>query len=447
MSPSNWAKSCGVCHVGGGSMEYDRDMNDYSATSAAGDRYTWLIPTPASPTGRIVDIAADPTIQSTQLFGNNKAEVDCLMCHMNEIRPAAAYYKNTMNCTASGVGPSDNPNCGTQKNTPFGPMPDMRFTFNTGDFYDSFNRNIALSYGFFKAGASAGIGAKVDLSTGAVSGMPTTLSGSTIAGVPNSGNCAQCHARSEADNIGLPGEAQSSGGMIAGYGNFVRLTDIGQAIDWDKIAADGSCAGDCTNDTKWTEFGCKTGMGKRSQKTGYGSSDRFGNGFCLACDMTNGWSNMQSFCAVPSVQNACIAKTGISTLISDNSPYTLMDMAAGAPMKVPGKMADVDVHDASSQGIKCATCHYTVSGPVPARTISNGTATYTYPATSFEKMDHKVAKGWSMLEKATDQIDGTATCESCHTTRTHPALAENGGTLASPQPSHLGFPALHFAIT
>jgi len=424
-------------------LEYDRDMNAYGAGSATGDKYTWLIPTPASPLGRIVDIAATPSVQSTQLYGDNKAETDCLMCHMNEIRPAAAYYKNTMDCATSGVGPYDNPNCGSTMITPFGPMPDNRFSFNIGDFYDSYNRNIAVSYGYFKAAASAGIGASVDLSTGSVSGMPTTLEGSKIAGTPNSGNCAQCHARSEADNIGLPGEAQAFGGMIAGYGNFVRLTDAGQAIDMDKINPDGTCAGNCTNDTKWTEFGCKTGMGKRSQKTGYGSSDRFGNGFCLACDMFNAWSNPQSFCALPTIKSDCFQKTRNPELISDNSPYTLIDMAAGAPAKIPEKMPDVDVHDASGQGMKCASCHYTVSGAVASRTISGNGSTYTYPATSLEKMDHQVAKGWSMLEKGMDQIDGTVTCESCHTTMTHPNLVQNGGTLYAPQPAHTGFPALH----
>jgi hypothetical protein len=184
-------------------------------------------------------------------------------------------------------------------------------------------------------------------------------------------------------------------------------------------------------------------MGKRSQKTGFGSSDRFGNGFCLSCDMLGAWSNPQSFCALPSIQNDCKQKAKNSALISDNSPYTLIDMAAGAPKKIPGKMPDVDVHDASSQGMQCASCHYTVSGTIPARTISGNGSTYTYPETSLEKMDHQVAKGYSMLEKGMDQIDGTVSCESCHTTRTHPNLIENGGTLSAMQPAHQGFPALH----
>ncbi|MHB8845023.1 MAG: InlB B-repeat-containing protein [Nitrospirota bacterium] len=443
MSPSNFAKSCGVCHVGGGQMEYDRDMNAYGPGSPTGDRYTWLLPTPTTPSGRIIDIAATPGVQPTQLYGENKSEVDCLMCHMSEIRPAAAYYKNTMDCSSTGVGPFDNPTCGDSMMTPFGPMPDNRFSFSTGDFYDSYNRNIAVSFGYFKAAASAGIGAKLDLASGSVSGMPSTLPGSKIAGTPNSGNCAQCHARSEADNIGLPGEAQAFGGMIAGYGNFVRLTDIGQASDLDKINGDGSCTDSCTNDTTWMEFGCKTGMGKRSQKTGIGSSDRWGNGFCLACDMFGAWSSPQSFCSLLSIQNDCRQKAQDPALISDNNPYTLIDMAAGAPKKVPGKMPDADVHDAGSQGMKCASCHYAISGTFPARTISGNGSTYTYPETSFEKMDHQVAKGYSMLEKGMDQIDGTVSCEGCHITRTHPNLKENGGTLTATRPAHNGFPALH----
>jgi mono/diheme cytochrome c family protein len=458
MSPNSYAKQCGVCHAGGGQLEYDRDMNQYGSGSASGDRYTWLnVAVNGSTTvnGRIVDIAADPTIQSTSLYGDNKTEVDCLLCHMDSIRPAAAYYKNTLGCSDTNMtGPADNPNCGSQKvvfmdmttGTPM-MMPDNRFNFSIGDFYDSYNRNIALSLGYFKQSASAGLGAGVNLADGAISGMPTTLAGSKISAVPNSANCAQCHARTESDNIGLPGEAQVFGGMIAGYGNFVRLTDIDKAFDWDKIAADGSCTTGCTNETKWMEFGCKTGMGKRSQKAGTGSSDRYGNGFCLICDSQNQWNNPQSFCALPSVQASCIAKTGIGNLITDGSPMTLVDfMPDGTPMPklIPGKMPDTDVHDASSQGIKCGTCHYAMSGSVPARTISGNGATYTYPATTLEKMDHNLAKGFSMLEKGGDGYEGTVSCASCHTTRTHPALAGNGGTLASPQPGHMGFPALHF---
>ncbi|MDA8099373.1 MAG: PKD domain-containing protein [Nitrospiraceae bacterium] len=442
-SPTQFARQCGVCHAGGGQMEYDRDNGMYSASSPTGDRYTWVnVSVDGSGntvSGRMVDISATPDVQATSLYGDNRAEVDCMLCHMADIRPAAAYYKNTLNCTEH---PSDNPDCGTTRYTAFGPMPDNRFTFNVGEIYDSYNRNIAISLGFFKSAASAAIGAKLDMATGAVSMMPSMIPGAKLSGVPNSANCAQCHARAESDSIGLPNEAQSSGGMIAGYGNFVRLTDPGKAFDFDKVDASGVCTTGCSNDTKWMEFGCKTGMGKRSQKTGQGSSDRFGNGFCLMCDMLGKWTDPNSYCAVPSVQQSCNAKAGVD-IVNDGSTMSLIDMAVGAPKKVPGKMPDVDVHDASAKNMKCASCHYTLAGTFNRGTISSGSTVYTYPALTVEKMDHQVAKGWSMLEKAVDQVDGTVTCQGCHIAgeNDHP----NAAALGAPIAGHAGFPALHLA--
>jgi hypothetical protein len=453
MSPNSYAKQCGVCHAGGGQLEYDRDMNQYGSGSATGDRYTWLnvaLNGSSTVNGQIVDISATPAIQTTSLYGDNKAEVDCLLCHMSETRPNAAYYKNTLGCGDTNMtGPADNPNCGSNKvvfmdmktGVPT-MMPDNRFQFAIGDFYDSYNRNIAMSLGLFKQAASAGLGAGVNLQTGDISGMPTTLAGANIATSPKSANCAQCHARNEADNIGLPGEAQVFGGMTAAYGNFVRLTAAGQAFDFDKIAADGTCTTGCTNDTRWFEFGCKTGMGKRAQRTGVGSQDRWANGFCLICDSQNQWGDPTSFCALPSVQADCIAKSGIPTLISDNNPMTLVDMTPQGPMPklIPGKMPDTDVHDASS--MTCTSCHYAMSGNVAARTITGNGATYTYPATTLEKMDHNLAKGYSMLEKVGDGYEGTVSCASCHIAgeNNHP----NAAALNAPIAGHAGFPALHF---
>ena len=457
MGVPNFAKSCGVCHAGGGQMEFDRDMNEYGAASPAGDRYTWLIPTAsgagAPVNGHLVDVSTlTGNAKDRQLTGANKAELDCMMCHMSEIRPSAAWYINTLGCSDTNmVGPADNPNCGSSRvvfmdmvnNIPT-MMPDNRFSFTNGDFYDSFNRNIAISYGYFSAAASAGLGAGIDLATGSISGLPTTIPGSKIAGTPGSGNCAQCHARNDANNIGVPGEAQVFGGMIAAYFNYIKLVQPGEAFDWDKVDASGACTTNCTNTTKWQEYGCKTGMGKRSQKTGYGSSDRWGNGFCLICDSQNQWSNPMSFCALPSIQADCITKTGIPTLISDNSPMTLVDMTAQGPTPklVPNKMRDHDVHDVSSKNMTCSSCHYQLSGTIPERTISSGSTIYTYPTTSFVKMDHNMAKGYSMLEKAGDGFEGTVSCESCHIAgeQTNPNVA----TLNPPIAGHAGFPALHF---
>ncbi len=438
MSPSNFAKSCGVCHVGGGQLEYDRDMLPYGQAGDMneGDRYTWrptrieggvVVP------GAIADVSSNPT---AELYQDSKAEVDCMMCHMDQLRVGAAWYKSIGCGPSNPVGPADSPDCS-----------DSRFTYTSGQIYDSYNRNAAVSVGFFKQAASAGIGALIDLSTGAVSGNPSTISGASIAPVPNSGNCAQCHARNEADNIGLPGEAQQYGGMIAGYGNFFRITQPGLAFDLDKIDAGGNCT-TCTNDSKWNEFGCKTGMGKRSQKTGRGSSDRFGPGLCLMCDMLGKWTDPMAFCGIVAAQ--CNTKAGFD-IVNDGNQYSLMG-ADGKPIQIPGKMPDVDVHDASSQGMKCGTCHYAVtasaSDPIPARTVTatvgGTTYTYTYPEnTDVRKIDHQIAQGFSMLEHANDQMDGTVTCASCHTERHHPALVENGGTLVSPTPTHASFPAMH----
>ena len=442
MSPSNFAKSCGVCHVGGGQLEYDRDMLPYgqAGDTNEGDRYTWRptrIEGGAVVSGGIVEVS---TNASAELYQDNRTEVDCMMCHMNQLRVGAAWYKSIGCGPANPVGPADSPDCS-----------DPRFTYPAGQIYDSYNRNAALSLGFFKQAASAGIGALVDLSTGAIAGNPPAIPGASIAPVPNSGNCAQCHARNEADNIGLPGEAQQYGGMIAGYGNFFRITQPGLAFDLDKIDAGGACT-NCTNDTKWNEFGCKTGMGKRSQKTGPGSSDRFGMGLCLGCDMMNAWTNMMSVCAMPGLQQQCDAKAG-KDIVNDGTPYSLIG-ADSKPVAVPGKMPDADVHDVSSQGIKCGTCHYavtaTASNPIAARTVTatvgGTTYSYTYPAnTDIQKIDHQIAQGFSMLEHANDQLDGTVTCGSCHTERTHPALVDNGGTLVSPTPTHASFPALHIS--
>jgi hypothetical protein len=178
-------------------------------------------------------------------------------------------------------------NCGTTYDQPFkpgvkGPNPDTRFTFIAGQIYDSYNRNIATSVGYFTQAASAGIGASINLQTGALTDGPLTIPGAKIAYTPKSEACGQCHARTNYDSlgrpsIGLPMEAESYGGMTVGYGNFVKLTPAGYAFDFDKINASGACT-NCSNSTLWFEFGCKTGMGKRSQRAGVGSQDRFGFG-------------------------------------------------------------------------------------------------------------------------------------------------------------------------
>jgi hypothetical protein len=438
MSTSNFGKSCGVCHVGGGQMEYDSDMKAFGDPSStdASSLLTYRI-------NRIEDgsivpgsIVSTSTNSNRELYGDNKAEVDCLMCHMNGLKTGAAWYKSLGCGPAKPVGPANDPTCSG---------PEFAAVDNSGGFYDSFNRNIAVSLGYFKQAASAGIGALINLLDGTMSNVPSSVSGGKIAAAPNSENCAMCHARTNSDSIGLPMEAAQYGGMVTGFGNFFRMTEAGKAFDFDKIATDGSCSGDCSNTSLWNEFGCKTGMGKRAQRSGVGTQDRFGFGICLGCatfnamsgDMTTGWFG-NGVCAMPSVQAACNTAAGTTLQGSAGqwmgileNPMTML------PKKVVGKMSDTDVHDAA--GMKCSTCHYALSGDGPAaRTVGSGANLYTIPQTTgMNRMDHQMAQGWSTLEKANDSLDGTVTCESCHTERTHP----NAG--AAPNPGHIGLPALH----
>ena len=79
----------------------------------------------------------------------------------------------------------------------------------------------------------------------------------------------------------------------------------------------------------------------------------------------------------------------------------------------------------------------------PALTDRDGNV--IQPAQDVLLIDHQFAKGNNRPDgKNMDQLDNTVTCQSCHTTRTHPKLTENGGTMVAPQPTHRGFPSLHF---
>jgi PKD repeat protein len=148
---------------------------------------------------------------------------------------------------------------------------------------------------------------------------------------------------------------------------------------------------------------------------------------------------------MPSVQAMCNAKAGtnLQTQPTATQPGWMGVFAdqQGTPAKIVGKLADTDVHDAV--GVKCATCHYALSGDYAGRTISGNSTSYAYPGiTGVVKADHQVAQGWSTLEKANDVFDGTVTCESCHIDRTHPNWNAIAGHPA-PTPTHAGFPAIH----
>ncbi len=423
-------------------MEYDYDMKAYGDPSSTdiASRYTYR-PNRVAGDGSIVPggIVSTDTNSTRELFGDNKVEVDCMMCHMDGLRTGAAWYKSLGCSSTNPVGPADDPTCS-------GPQ-FAGVDTDAGTFYDSYNRNISVSLGYLKQAATAGLGALIDLASGTLSNVPSTIPAEKITSTPNSNNCAMCHARTNSDSIGLPMEAAKYGGMTTGFGNFFRMTAAEQAFDFDEIDGSGAIASgkDGKNDTLWNEFGCKTGMGKRSQRSGVGTQDRFGFGICLGCatfnamggDMTTGWFS-NGLCAMPSVQAACNEAAGTTLQGSEGQWMGIFeDPMTMLPKKVAGKMSDTDVHDAA--GVKCATCHYTLSGDFAGRTISSGATSYTYPGIAgVQKMDHQVAQGWSTLEKANDVFDGTVTCEGCHIEGTHP----NKGT--APVPAHAGFPAFHF---
>ena len=435
VAPSEFEKTCGPCHVGGGFGEYDRNMNPYSANSQNGDRYVWrwthINPSDGNAIGgQIVDTAANP---GTELTGTNIVEVDCLVCHMADARPMAAFYKS-MGCGQPGglPGPRTDPNCSRDPN----------FSFTAGQIYDIYNRNMAMYNGWFDIAATAGLGVLLNPQTGALmTDTPTTIPGASIAYVPKSENCAQCHAR-VANTLGFPNMSV----MRAGFGNYARFTpgindsgyNMGFGFDPDNgMDANGQCtgAGKCQNANTWFELGCKTGMGKRSQKTGDGGNENWNNmgaGLCAACNQM-GWTN--PFVTNPSTApNICMnpaLKTGCEMMDPSNT-------YSGA---IAGKMPDYDVHDASSQGILCSTCHYPVSGSIAAK---NPYGLDTIPAETIQAIDHQFAKGYSKLEHTKDNLDGTVTCAGCHIAQDQPSLAKNGGTLTAPVPAHSSFPALHF---
>jgi hypothetical protein len=174
MTTPMFAKDCGVCHVGGGQLEYDLDMKAYGdpTSSDTGSVYIYQSPfvdeTGAAYAGGIVATSA---ANYPQLLGDNKAEVDCMMCHMNQLATGSAWYKS-MGCDGVNMpGPADNINCNgimmCRLSTGLdGPNPDSRFTYTPGTIYDSYNRNQLSQSAFFKQSASAGIGALINLNDG-----------------------------------------------------------------------------------------------------------------------------------------------------------------------------------------------------------------------------------------------------------------------------------------
>ena len=469
--PQDWAFTCGVCHPGGGQMEYDREMADYGTTADNNGDNFWFYWNPNTQS------ITDGSITAGFMNGTNKAEVDCLMCHLYGSGGAGhgRAALQTLGCSdAYPIGPLNDKNC---DGTPDPGYPPASLIPTAGMFqpctaYDMYNRNIAVKARALNYAASLGLGAIAtfnDANGDGVLGNPedtiagiswnnawqitvgTTnyigVPGDAIKGTPSSRNCAVCHARDD-DLPGLPGRIT----MKYGYGNYMQIMPAGTMWDDDH---------DGPNPEYWFELGCKTGMGKRGHKVtaqgdATGPNARYGMSMFLP-----------------------------STLDAD--PATTPNM--GDP--IPGKMPDIDVHNAGINGgigLECADCHYAVGSSFPLglrdpssitipafeHVIPGEGTVIDYPETTVMGLDHQFAQGDSDHDcNSWNVIDWTISCESCHmpdeAKYAHPRLQRDPGTgelvtdangnfllgtdhdddnvieyVPVPHPAHTGFPAIHF---
>ncbi len=438
----DWVTACGVCHVGGGQLEYDREMNDYSASSPDGDKYTFEYPSLTYPDGRLTTIDVAGGLSAT-----NKAELDCLLCHMKTTDPAGSgngrAWLQSMGCNSTNpMGPSNDPTCSGTSAYPGVPAAGA-FTPGTG--YDMYNRNLAMKTKGFSYAASLGIGATVsgwnaDGSIASISGVPATIAGSNIASTPDSSNCSVCHARDDS-TAGLPGMMA----MKFGYGNYAMISPPHTALDGDKDVG----AADRSNDLLWFELGCKTGMGKRAHRIGQGPNANWG---------------MSMFNAMFG-----LGKTPGDPILTETIQATSPGFA-GMTVTTQEKMPDADVHDINPDthaptGMSCGTCHFTLGSEdkyaggvlnpsydvlddlsdANSRVFAAGEHHgVVYPEETVRAIDHQFAQADSYPDtKSKNNLDGTVSCEGCHTTRDNPRLSDNGGPLVSPVPSHAGFLAVH----
>ena len=405
----DFVDTCGVCHVGGGQLEYDRDMADYSPSSPSGDYYVFNYPTLDNPN----PVAPSPGFMDA----TNKAEMDCLMCHLGNSGNGRAFLQSIGCDDTTKVGPANDANCDGATDPGYPPQALTAGPYQAGTAYDMFNRNLGLKNHRLDLAASMGAGATaVWDASGAMAGIdwgtPATdssgnfiVSGANIAATPNSSNCAVCHARDD-NTPGLTGMMA----MKYGYGNYALMFQAGEMLDTDSSSG--------SNDFFWFDLGCKTGMGKRTHKITQ-TGDYVG---------PNGRYGMSMFMT--------------STLDAD--PLTIPNM--GDP--IPNKMPDIDVHNAA--GMQCGTCHYAL-GSIDKNHDSDGDGTIDsrlfpaddhhhlhYPDEVVMGMDHQFAQGDSYPDtKSKNNLDGTSSCESCHMTQSHPRSA------GAPIPGHIAFPQLH----
>ncbi|MEW6118387.1 MAG: hypothetical protein AB1553_16050, partial [Nitrospirota bacterium] len=215
-----------------------------------------------------------------------------------------------------------------------------------------------------------------------------------INAVPDKENCALCHfADKSLTDVG-------PAGLLLGDTLFQKLVPAGTAEDSDEIA--GVAGRDGKNDTAWKVTKGKSETSKRAGSINdplnpdiHMDRDK-GNMTCSACHYLLGSSR--------NPDNDCIT-------CHANHFNAVNTIDSIAPTMFPA------ITDASGNVIQ------------PARAVA--------------RIDHQFAKGNSnpgaML---LDQFDNTATCASCHITRTHP----NTGSAPNPAIAHSSFPAFHFDL-
>jgi hypothetical protein len=158
-----------------------------------------------------------------------------------------------------------------------------------------------------------------------------------------------------------------------------------------------------------------------------------------------GFTAFQKYMAAGSVDDGDIVTAGGKNAAAWSVAKGRVEGGKRAESLNDGNNFDAHMKTPSSAGVKmtCTDCHYMLSGAFPALTNSAGEAVQA--AATVRRIDHQFAKGNNQPDgKNMDQLDNTVTCESCHTSRTHPNLSDNGGTLTAPIPAHAGFPAVHF---
>ncbi len=441
-------------------MEYDRNQNAYGPSSPAGDAKYFSFDKNQIVPGFMSD--------------TNKAEVDCLLCHLSDggVSGAGRAWLKSVGCGPSNpIGPINDPTCVLGINPDGSAVKDGTYglvgagMFTPGTKYDPLNRNMAIRSQSFQYAASLGIGATVSswgtaLGGGldgnyrqitGITGVPSTISAANIQATPSSKNCSACHARDD-ETSGTPNMLST---VRFGYGNVFVIMPAGTATEKNAAVADANGK----NKVGWIELGCKTGMGKRGQRIGQGPNDKWG------MSMFNAMFGLGKKSGDP-------VKT---EKLAVNNP--MMQMMGITSVSTKERIPDYDVHDKA--GMQCATCHYAIGSKnltgvatnegfilssngtvtIPAGTNLHGLNTASgetgqfgvnYPEETIFGIDHQFAQGDDLKDTyGKNNLDGTVSCESCHIERNHPKyfsapdVPRTDVAKIPPVPTHANFPAFH----